>query len=284
VTPSDDITPASAAVGLGFELALILIGLALIWIFVLRRRARESRVRLLEPWGLPAVDFAYFLCFAFVGAATLSALAGWYFRHRRLSSDAELVVGGAVMHGGALVGIAGFFLVYGQRAYRAVGGWPLGQIVKSGVVTFLISVPLVDGTSVAWEYLLTKTGLPNEKQALVDILQNGHSSTLAALLVVVAVFIVPFTEEMVFRGGLFRYFRTRVPRWTAILLTSALFGALHVSWGGHYEGLPSLAPLIVLAVVFCLAYERTGLVGTAIVAHALFNLKEFILLLAGVAS
>jgi uncharacterized protein len=284
VTPPDDSTPASAVVGIGFELALILCGLALIWTFVLRRKARESRVRLLEPWDLPGIDFAYFLFFAFVGATTLSVLAGYYFRHRHLGSDAELVIGGAVMHGGALAGIAGFFLAYGHRAYRAIGGWPLGQILRSGLVTFLISVPLVDGTSVAWEYFLTKAGLPNEKQPLVDILQNGHSPALAGLLVVVAVFIVPFTEEMVFRGGLFRYFRTRIPRWAAILLTSVLFGALHVTWGGHFEGLPSLAPLIVLAVVFCVAYERTGLIGTAIVAHGLFNLKEFLLLLAGVGS
>ena len=46
-------------------------------------------------------------------------------------------------------------------------------------------------------------------------------------------------------------------------------------------GLPSLVPLIVLAVVFCLAYERTGTIGTTIVAHALFNLNTFVLDLGG---
>jgi membrane protease YdiL (CAAX protease family) len=100
----------------------------------------------------------------------------------------------------------------------------------------------------------------------------------------VATVIVPFSEEILFRAGLFRYFRTRAPRWLSIVLTSALFGALHVSWGDHMAGLPSLLPLFVLAIVFCLAYERTGRIGTTIVAHALFNLNTFVLVLAGIGS
>jgi membrane protease YdiL (CAAX protease family) len=39
---------------------------------------------------------------------------------------------------------------------------------------------------------------------------------------------------------------------------------------------------VVLAVIFSLAYERTGRIGTAIVAHALFNLHTVVLIFAGV--
>jgi membrane protease YdiL (CAAX protease family) len=124
-------------------------------------------------------------------------------------------------------------------------------------------------------------GLPDEKQDLVGILENSHSVWVKGLLVTVAVLLVPIAEELVFRGGLFRYFRTRIPRWAAIVLTSVLFGALHVSWGGSYEGLPSAVPLVVLAVVYCVAYERTGRIGTTIVAHALFNLYTFYLVVSG---
>ena len=44
----------------------------------------------------------------------------------------------------------------------------------------------------------------------------------------------------------------------------------------------SFIPLVTLAVVFALAYERTGNIGTTIVAHALFNLNAALLVLAGV--
>jgi uncharacterized protein len=39
---------------------------------------------------------------------------------------------------------------------------------------------------------------------------------------------------------------------------------------------------VALAVIFSLAYERTGQIGTAIVAHALFNFHTVLLILSGV--
>jgi membrane protease YdiL (CAAX protease family) len=118
----------------------------------------------------------------------------------------------------------------------------------------------------------------------VSILANTGSAALRWLFVAVATILVPAAEELLFRAGLFRYLRTRVPRWAAIGFTSVLFGALHVAWGDHMAGLPSLLPLIVLAVVFCLAYERTGTIGTTIVAHACFNLNTMLLVVTGMGS
>ena len=39
---------------------------------------------------------------------------------------------------------------------------------------------------------------------------------------------------------------------------------------------------MLLAVMFSLSYERTGKIGTPIVAHALFNLNTVLLILSGV--
>ena len=214
----------------------------------------------------------------------MGALAGYFVPPSRLGSDASLVAGSAAMHAGILLGIAGFYLVFGQRVRAPAPAKPALSAFKSGVVTFLIAMPIVLGASFAWEFVLTRMGLPEEKQELVDILENTHSLTLKLLLLSVATLVVPITEEVVFRAGLFRYFRTRAPRWAVIVVTSALFAALHLSWDKHLEGLPSVAPLFLLAVVFCVAYERTGNIGTTIVAHALFNLNMFILIVAGIGS
>ena len=272
-------TPAQIAAA-SFEIGLVLIGLWLIWRLAPGLGAREPRKALLAEWRIPPIDFACFLCFAFVGATTLSAFAGLLLRRAHLSPDASMVAGGAVMHLGILAGLAGFLLAFRGRALGP-GAVAVLPALRSGLATFLVAVPLVDGTSMAWEFLVNKMGLPDEKQDMVDLLLNTHSASLRWSLVAVATLLVPLTEEAIFRGGLFRYFRTRVPRWAAIALTSALFGALHVSWGDHMAGLPSLAPLTVLAVIFCLAYERTGSIGTTIVAHALFNLNTFLLVMAG---
>ena len=56
-----------------------------------------------------------------------------------------------------------------------------------------------------------------------------------------------------------------------------LFALLHLDVG-------SFVPLVTLAVVFALAYERTGNIGSTMVAHALFNLNSALLVLAGVDS
>ena len=279
----DEITWTSGAAA-GFEIGLIVLGAWLLWTRALSPAARRARSVALGEWRLKAVDFACFLCFAFVGATALSAAAGFLLRHGHLGPDAMMVAGGAVMHLGILLGLAGFFAMYGLGAQIGGHGAYAAPALKSGLVTFLVALPLVAATSFAWDYFLTKAGLPTERQELVDILQNTGSPGVKISLVLVATLLVPVTEEVLFRGGLFRYFRTRIPRWAAILATSLLFGALHVSWGDNLSGLPSLAPLTVLAVVFCLAYERTGSIGTIIVAHALFNLNEFVLVIGGIGS
>jgi membrane protease YdiL (CAAX protease family) len=40
--------------------------------------------------------------------------------------------------------------------------------------------------------------------------------------------------------------------------------------------------LVALGIIFSLAYERTGRIGTTIIAHGLFNLNTIILILCGV--
>ena len=84
----------------------------------------------------------------------------------------------------------------------------------------------------------------------------------------------PISEELLFRAGIFRFLRTRLPRWAAILVPAVLFAAAHVN-------LATCVQLTVLGVIFALSYERTGSLGTAIIAHAAFNLNNVLLILAG---
>jgi len=280
VSQPDEMTPVAVA-GIVFEIALLLCGLWLAWRLVLSPGARARREARLPEWRLAPIDFACFLCFGFVGATALSGIAGLALRHVRMGPEAATVAGSAVMEGGFLAGIAGFYAMFGSRVRSAGGPQALLPALRSGLVTFLVAVPLVAAVSFAWEFAITRMGLPDEKQELVDIFENTDSSTLRWLFVALAALLVPAAEETLFRAGLFRYLRTRVPRWVAIGTTSALFGALHVSWGDRMVGLPSLLPLVALAVVFCLAYERTGMIGTTIVAHALFNMNSMLLVVTG---
>jgi membrane protease YdiL (CAAX protease family) len=143
-----------------------------------------------------------------------------------------------------------------------------------------VVLPLLLVTATLWEHALKLCGLPAEKQDLVGMFANADSPWVLAAMIVLAVVVAPVTEELVFRAGLFRFLRTRVPRWIALLGPSLFFAALHVNWS-TLQGLASLAPLVVLAVVFSVAYERTGHIGTPIVAHACFNLNTIFVILSG---
>ena len=120
-----------------------------------------------------------------------------------------------------------------------------------------------------------------EQQDLIGMFANVESPTLLAIMILLAIVTAPISEELVFRSGIFRYFRTRMPRWIALAVPAAFFALLHVNWD-TLEGLASLGPLVMLAVVFSLAYERTGRIGTSMVAHALFNLNTIMLIYSGV--
>ena len=74
-----------------------------------------------------------------------------------------------------------------------------------------------------------------------------------------------------------RFIARPTPRWLAVLLPAVVFAALHAN-------LASFPQLVVLGIIFSLAYERTGNIAVPMLAHALFNLNTIVLLFAGINS
>ena len=283
MSQTGEMTSAQVAT-LVVEVAIHAAGLFLFFWLFLSRRGRALPRSQLPEWRITPVEFVLFLCFGLMGATVISGIAGSLLHRVHLSSDSSVVVASASMEGGFLCGLMCFYSIYGGSLLsQEPGAGPLSGLV-SGIFVFLVAMPFVTGVNFGWGYILTRTGLPDEQQELVSILENTHSVFLKGAFVVVATLLVPAAEEILFRGGLFRYLRTRMPRWAAITSTSVVFGALHVQWSDHMGGLPSLLPLVMLAAVFCVAYERTGSIATPIVAHALFNLNMIVLVMTGVGS
>jgi uncharacterized protein len=283
VTPSDQVGPVQF-VGAASQVAFCIAGIVLLFWLPLSGRGREKmRVRLPE-WRIGATDFACFLCCGFVGCAAATSVIGFVLRRAHLGPDAATLLSPVAVDGGFLLGLAGFYRLYAGREEAVRGPADIPYALRTGLATFLVATPLLYLALWASEVCLTRFGFPVEKQAVVDMFEAMRSAPLKVCFVALAATLVPAAEEIIFRAGLFRYFRTRMPRWAAILGTSLLFGAAHVGWGEHMSGLVSALPLVVLAAVYCLAYERTGAIGTTIVAHALFNLNMTILILIGVGS
>jgi len=109
------------------------------------------------------------------------------------------------------------------------------------------------------------------------VLRGEHSLARLVAMVFVTIVVAPVWEEIVFRGALFGYLRTRLPRVLAFVAPALIFALAHLDQGARF-----FAPLFVFALIHCKAYERTGRIGVVIVSHALFNLTTIALVLSGV--
>lgn len=92
---------------------------------------------------------------------------------------------------------------------------------------------------------------------------------IAAFIALVV--IPPIVEEMLFRGYLFGKLRAKLSLWPSILVTSLLFGAIHLQWNVGVD-------VFALSLVLCYVREKTGAIWAGIGLHMLKNTIAFVLL------
>jgi membrane protease YdiL (CAAX protease family) len=157
---------------------------------------------------------------------------------------------------------------------NAENGNAFRLVLRDGTLTFIVALPLVWLTSFLWQNLLNLFGIEAPPQDIVLLFARSGDWLSLGAMITFAVLVAPVAEELLFRVGLFRWLRGRVARTLALLMPAIAFSMLHAS-------LAVLGPLVVLSVVFSIAYERSGRAGVPILAHALFNLNTIALVLAG---
>lgn len=197
--------------------------------------------------------------------------------------DWWMLVQGAAFQGGMLAGAAlgavivrMFYTVPPAVAETPPARAPaVGRPFLAGCGTFLVSLPLIGGIGYGWKFILDQFGIPSGEQDMVDLFRTADDPLLLLFMIILAVVVAPVTEELIFRAGLFRYLRTRLPRPVALVVPALVFAVLH-------GNLAAFAPLFALGVFFALAYERTGRIAVPMTAHALFNLNTILMIMAGV--
>ncbi len=264
--------PGPGGVVFAAECVLILCGLALEWKLALSPAARLQPARL-GAWEVTLGEFLLLVWLVVIcGLVGQFGVNVWQKIHP-LNKAQLAIVATLAFQLSLLLGMLVHRLGFSRRSTPLP--FAFAGAAGSGLATFLVALPVVTVVGLIWQALLALCGIKPEIQEAIDLLRFTDSVWLRGLLLFVAVVVAPVTEELIFRAGLFRFLRTRWPRWAALLLPAVLFALLHLNLG-------SFVPLVALALVFSLAYERTGNVGTTIVAHALFNLNASLLVLAGV--
>lgn len=257
---------------LALELILVFAGCVLLWRHGLSATARQQPAALAH-WEISPGNFLLFLWLVISVGLVVQFAAMPLLRRPDADPNAGLVLAGGAFHCGMLLGVALFFFIFARPA--ATAATPRSGLLPAAGATFLILLPLITATSLLWQALLTGLGVDAAPQDLIDLFLQVKSPALLAAMILLATVIAPLSEELVFRAGLFRYLRGRIPRWAALLLPAMLFAALHAN-------LASFVPLVTLGILFSLAYERTGRIAVPIIAHGLFNLNTLMLIFAGV--
>jgi membrane protease YdiL (CAAX protease family) len=91
------------------------------------------------------------------------------------------------------------------------------------------------------------------------------------LAFVTLVVIAPVAEEILFRGYLFGKLLKHVPVWVAVLLTSAVFAAIHGAWNVAID-------VFALSIVLCIVRLLSKSLWPAILLHMIKNGIAFYLL------
>lgn len=133
-------------------------------------------------------------------------------------------------------------------------------------------VAVVAGVGVGIAWIVTSPAAPADGGSAAVFLAAQSTSFAVAWLIIRAIgtiIVVPLTEELAFRGFLYRWIVARdfenvswtTFSWLALITSSLLFGLLHDRW---------LAAALA-GVVFALLMVRTGRLSDAVAGHAIAN-------------
>jgi membrane protease YdiL (CAAX protease family) len=131
---------------------------------------------------------------------------------------------------------------------------------------------------IAWELhdlsskVLRLLNMPVDQQAVAKVVEATTSRWYLVCQGVLIVLIVPFVEEVIFRGIVYTSIKQSGFRKTALWGSSIFFGFMHMS-------APHILPLTVLGIILVFLYETTQNLLAPIVAHSFFNAVGFATLL-----
>ncbi|HPP87306.1 MAG TPA: type II CAAX endopeptidase family protein [bacterium] len=116
------------------------------------------------------------------------------------------------------------------------------------------------------KYILDTGVVFSANQTIFSLLMN--EKTLGNLIFTLIIFgvIIPFIEEIFFRGFMFKAFRVKFNFLQAAVLTSLIFGVLHIE--------PNMIPIsIASSFLFCLLFEKYENIFPSFFMHSLINIS-----------
>ena len=157
----------------------------------------------------------------------------------------------------------------GERIKELVYGIVAGPVVYIGVAFVVAGI------------LSIVLGLVSGRHATSPAQIDAQDLSVVGqiLTVIVAVLVAPVTEELMFRGVLFRAIRDRRGFWWGASLSAVLFGLVHFVPAPWQDSVLLQASMVFTGLALAWIYERRGNLLACIFTHMTFNAIGVVLIL-----
>ncbi len=134
-------------------------------------------------------------------------------------------------------------------------------------------MPCVIAFTYSMFYSLITYDATANASAATHISANHYSAFAIPMLALALLASAPVTEEIMCRGIMLNTLKKSFSAKVAIIVSSAIFGVMHIMAGGITLAIGAFVMGLVLAII----YEKTSSLHVAIVAHTIANIPDFIL-------
>jgi membrane protease YdiL (CAAX protease family) len=215
------------------------------------------------PWWAPLAAMLVAFIVATIAYLVLAAAVEGAGGNVTAAGPPGLVISATLIQDAALIAAAWMFAgiwsrgltpaAFGLRptALRSAVGWTILTFIAFWVLT-AIYVQIV--------------GQPDQQELTRDLHDEQSLAALIGYAVLLA-FVAPLCEEFFFRGFTYGVLREKFGVAGGTILTGIVFGLVHVA-GSPLE---TVGVLVILGMLLCVLYQRTGSLLPCIALHAINN-------------
>lgn len=178
----------------------------------------------------------------------------------------------SIIQTAGIIAVVYYFAIYRHHGSKGTLGLALGKVgryIVTGLGGGIAVLLMVIASSLVVQRIFS---VPGELQPFAQLVVETSSLPQLLLLVFLGAILVPFGEELYFRGFLYPALRSRLGIPLAIIVSALVFGFLHFD-------LLRLIPLAVGGAGLAWLYEKTGSLYVPFVAHGFWNLAMLMIII-----
>jgi membrane protease YdiL (CAAX protease family) len=212
--------------------------------------------------------FLYFISVALLPVKVIGILSS--FPQGEIQKFVIAIVAAFMASSGLLLALSS---IHPKEVWKEIFGAGHLRAIAKGILWGLLAFPLLIVTVHFVHMIVDYFGaFPRGEQAAMGILKKVRSDTILFWsFSIITVTLVPFTEELLFRGYFLNYLVGKLGGKGGVLFTSILFALFHYTAAQKMANIELMVGLFVISWAISILYLRTKSLFAPIAMHATFN-------------